>query len=66
MCQDLFIGEEETFMGRVKVHEGEFGFGCVYTDGLNEAKALVDFPGEDTVKRSFFLHHRGRSDNLRG
>jgi hypothetical protein len=48
MCQDLFIGEEESFVGRVKVHGG------VYTDGFNEAKGLVDFPDEETVTRSFF------------
>jgi hypothetical protein len=48
MCQDLFIGEEETFEGRVKVHGG------VYTDGFNEAKGIVDFPGEETVTQSFF------------
>jgi hypothetical protein len=41
-------------VGRVKVHGGEFGFGCVYTDGFNEAKGLVDFPDEETVTRSFF------------
>eukprot|EP00978_Attheya_sp_CCMP212_P018284 scaffold49817_cov43-Attheya_sp.AAC.1 len=48
----LFVGEEETFVCRVKVCLGEGGRGRVYANGLHESEGLIDLGGELAVARA--------------
>mmetsp|Transcript_33312 Transcript_33312/g.94789 ORF Transcript_33312/g.94789 Transcript_33312/m.94789 type:complete len:356 (-) Transcript_33312:298-1365(-) len=52
--QSLFVGQQQTFVGGVKVSFGESGRGSVDTDGLHEAKRFVDLGGKLSVPATLF------------